>query len=334
MRKVLVVGGAGYIGSHMVKLLLQQGNQVTTLDNLSSGHADAITGGVFLRGDIADRDFLKGVFSHDRFDAVMHFASCIEVGESVSNPGKYYRNNVANTLNLLDAMVESKVPYFIFSSSAAVYGIPQRTPMDESHPTSPVNPYGRTKLMVEQILEDFGHAHGMKTVSLRYFNAAGADPSGELGERHEPESHLIPRVLQSASGRRGGVTVFGTDYDTPDGTCIRDYIHVLDLCAAHLAGLNFLAASPKSLRVNLGNGHGYSVRQVIEAARRITQREFPVELGKRRVGDAPRLVADSSLARDLLGWKPRYSRLETILEHAWRWELEMVRRDSGTRENR
>ena len=228
LKNLLVVGGAGYIGSHMVKVLLQHGHQVTILDNLSTGYADAVMGGEFLKGDLADRDILKEVMSRRRFNAVMHFASYIEVGESVLNPGKYYRNNVANTLNLLDAMVEARVCCFIFSSSAAVYGNPQRAPLDEDHPTSPVNPYGRTKLLVEQILEDYDHAHGLKSVSLRYFNAAGADPSGKLGERHEPESHLIPRVLQSASGRRNGVTVFGTDYDTPDGTCIRDYIHVVD----------------------------------------------------------------------------------------------------------
>jgi len=326
LKNLLVVGGAGYIGSHMVKVLLQHGHQVTILDNLSTGYADAVMGGEFLKGDLADRDILKEVMSRRRFNAVMHFASYIEVGESVLNPGKYYRNNVANTLNLLDAMVEARVCCFIFSSSAAVYGNPQRAPLDEDHPTSPVNPYGRTKLLVEQILEDYDHAHGLKSVSLRYFNAAGADPSGKLGERHEPESHLIPRVLQSASGRRNGVTVFGTDYDTPDGTCIRDYIHVVDLCEAHLAGLDHLSSTQRSLRVNLGNGNGYSVREVIDASRRVTQREFPVSYGERRAGDAPRLVAECALARKLLGWNPRYPELDTIIEHAWRWELNMVKR--------
>ena len=327
-RNILGVGGAGYIGSHMVKVLLEHGHRVCTLDNLSTGHADAVTGGEFLKGDLADREFLKGVFSQNRFDAVMHFASCIEVGESVSIPGKYYRNNVANTLNVLDAMVETGVAHFIFSSSAAVYGDPQRVPIDETHPTSPVNPYGRTKLMVEQILEDYDRAHGLKSVSLRYFNAAGADPSGKLGERHEPESHLIPRVLQGASGRRSDITVFGADYDTPDGTCIRDYIHVLDLCDAHLAGLDYLSARQQSLRVNLGNGTGFSVRQVIETARRVTRREFPVSYDKRRPGDAPRLVADAALARKLLGWNPRYPELETLIEHAWQWELNVMKQGS------
>lgn len=319
--KILVTGGAGYIGSHMVKLLLEHGQDVATLDNLSTGHADAVTGGEFLKGDLADLLFLKEAFSRGRFDAVMHFASSIEVGESVSNPGKYYRNNVGNTLNLLAAMAEASVRRFIFSSSAAVYGNPQRSPIDETHPTAPVNPYGWTKLMVERILEDYDRAHGLKSVSLRYFNAAGADPSGRLGERHEPESHLIPLVLQTASGRRDAVTVYGTDYDTPDGTCLRDYIHVTDLCDAHLAGLDYLDRQQPSLRVNLGNGNGYSVRQVIDAARRVTKREFTVSYGSRRPGDAPRLVADSTLAKKLLDWKPRYAELETIIEHAWKWEI-------------
>jgi UDP-glucose 4-epimerase len=319
--KILVTGGAGYIGSHMVKTLLERGHAVTTLDNLSTGHADAVSGGEFLEGDLADRAFLKDAFSRGRFDAVMHFASNIEVGESVSNPGKYYRNNVASTLNLLDAAVAAGARNFIFSSSAAVYGDPLRAPIDEGHPTVPVNPYGRTKLMVEQMLGDYDRAHGLKSACLRYFNAAGADPSGRLGERHDPESHLIPIVLQAASGRRDAVTVYGTDYDTPDGTCVRDYIHVSDLCDAHLAGLEYLGAKGQSLRVNLGSGDGYSVRQVIDVARRVTGREFTVSRGTRRPGDAPRLVADSALAKKLLGWKPRYAALETIIEHAWKWEI-------------
>jgi UDP-glucose 4-epimerase len=326
--KVLVTGGAGYIGSHMVKSLLEHGHDVVTLDNLSTGYADAITGGEFVRGDLADGALLNNIFNINKLEAVMHFASNIEVGESVANPGKYYRNNVANTLNLLDAMVEAGVKQFIFSSSAAVYGNPQRSPIDENHPTAPVNPYGWTKLMVERILESYENAHGLKSVCLRYFNAAGADPSGKLGERHEPESHLIPIVLQAASGRRNAVTVYGRDYDTPDGTCLRDYIHVADLCDAHLAGLDYLGAKQRSLRVNLGNGNGYSVQQVIDAARRVTKREFTVNYGARRPGDPPRLVADSALAKKLLDWKPRHAALETILEHAWRWEL---RQASGVR---
>jgi UDP-glucose 4-epimerase len=324
-RNILVVGGAGYIGSHMVKLLLDRGQTAFILDDLSTGHADAIVGGTFVKGSLADRSLLKDVLRRHPIDAVMHFASCIEVGESVLDPGKYYRNNVAHTVNLLDSMVEAGVRRFIFSSSAAVYGDPQRVPLAEDHPTTPVNPYGRSKLMVEQMLEDYDRAHGVKSVSLRYFNAAGADPSGRLGERHEPESHLIPRVLQSASGRRNGVAVFGADYDTPDGTCIRDYIHVIDLCEAHLAGLDHLASTGTSVRINLGNGNGFSVREVIETARRVTGREFAVSQEKRRAGDAPRLVADAALARKLLGWKPRYPELQTIIEHAWRWELEMAK---------
>jgi UDP-glucose 4-epimerase len=305
----------------MVKLLLEHGHQVAVLDNLSTGHADAVAGGKLIRGDLADAAFLKKLFSQERFDAVMHFASCIEVGESVLNPGKYYRNNVSNTVNLLDAMAEAGVRQFIFSSSAAVYGHPRQVPIPEDHPTVPANPYGRTKRMVEEILGDYDGAHGLKSVALRYFNAAGADPSGKLGERHEPESHLIPRVLRSAAGRLDRIKVFGTDYDTPDGTCIRDYIHVSDLCVAHLASLDYLSEKQQSLRVNLGNGNGYSVRQVIDAARRVTSRDFKVEHAGRRAGDPPRLVADSALARKLLGWTPRYPELETIIEHAWKFEL-------------
>ena len=321
MRNILVVGGAGYIGSHMVKLLLECGHEVTTLDNLSTGHADAVLGGELIKGDLADREFLRTVFSNRRFDAVMHFASSIEVGESVTDPAKYYRNNVANTLNLLDSMVQAGVRQFIFSSTAAVYGLPRETPIGETHPTEPLNPYGRTKLVVERALEDYERAYGLKSVCFRYFNAAGADPSGKLGERHDPESHLIPRVLQAASGRLAEFKVFGTDYETPDGTCIRDYVHVSDLCNAHLAGLDHLFRTRQSHRFNLGNGNGYSVKEVIETAHRITGRTFPVQYGPRRAGDPPRLVADSALARRDLGWKPRYPELRTIIEHAWKFEL-------------
>jgi len=324
MMRILVAGGAGYIGSHMVKRLARDGCRVTVLDNLSTGHADAVLGGELVRGDLADRALLGQVLARDRFDAVMHFASCIEVAESVRDPGKYYRNNVANTLNLLDAMVAAGVSRLVFSSSAAVYGMPARTPIDETHLAAPINPYGRTKLVVEQMLGDYGRAHALRCVSLRYFNAAGADPEGELGERHEPESHLIPRVLQSASGRAGEVTVFGADYDTEDGTCVRDYIHVADLCDAHLAALRYLAGTGESLCANLGNGNGYSVRQIIDTARAVTRRSFAVREGPRREGDPPRLVADAARAREVLGWQPRCSQLETIIEHAWKWELKLA----------
>lgn len=317
---VLVVGGAGYIGSHMVKKLLTEGCRVTTFDNLASGHRDAVLGGGFIEGDLADRAALNSLFDQQRIDGVMHFASYIEVGESVSNPGKYYANNVANTLNLLEAMVRHGVSHLLFSSSAAVYGDPHGLSIDERHPLEPNNPYGRTKWMVEQILEDYDRAYGLKSIRLRYFNAAGADPDGQLGERHEPETHLVPLVLQVASGRRPNITVNGCDYDTPDGTCIRDYIHVTDLCDAHGLAFARLVSSRESTVYNLGNGNGFSVQEVIEAARRVTNRPITVLNGPRRAGDPARLVADSNKARQELGWHPRFGAIETILEHAWRWE--------------
>lgn len=317
---VLVVGGAGYIGSHMVKALLATGHDVTVLDNLSGGYRDAVPEGRLVVGDMADGALLDQLFTAGRFDGVMQFAAFIQVGESVIDPGKYYRNNVANTLPLLDAMVRHRVVNIIFSSTAAIFGEPQYVPIDETHPLVPINPYGRSKLMVEQILEDYDRAYGLRSVCLRYFNAAGADPEGELGERHEPESHLIPLVLQAASGRRAAITVYGTDYDTPDGTCIRDYIHVNDLCDAHLLALRRLANGGPSARYNLGNGNGFSVQQVIEAARLVTGCDIPVLYAERRAGDAARLVADSRRIRDGLGWQPLYTSLEDIVAHAWRWE--------------
>ena len=318
--KVLVVGGAGYIGSHMVKILCQAGHQVTTLDNLSNGYKDAVKYGDFIEGDIADAGLLNKLFTQNSFDGVMHFASYIQVGESVEKPSMYYRNNVTNTQVLLDAMVEHGIKYFIFSSTAATFGEPEYTPIDEAHPQKPINPYGHSKLMVEQILRDFDHAYGLKSVSLRYFNAAGADPDGELGERHIPETHLVPLVLQAASGRRGNITIFGVDYDTPDGTCIRDYIHVNDLCSAHLLGLEHLVAGGESKAFNMGNGQGYSIKEVIDVAKKVTGNDFAVSLGERRNGDPVRLVADSTLLQQELGWKPEYADLETIIRHAWAWE--------------
>jgi UDP-glucose 4-epimerase len=318
--KVLVVGGAGYIGSHMVKMLSRAGHQVTTLDNLSNGYRDAVKYGDFIEGDIADVGLLNKLFTQNLFDGVMHFASYIQVGESVEKPSMYYRNNVTNTQVLLDAMVEHGIKNFIFSSTAATFGEPEYTPIDEAHPQKPINPYGHSKLMVEQILRDFDHAYGLTSVSLRYFNAAGADPDGELGERHIPETHLVPLVLQAASGRRGNITIFGVDYDTPDGTCIRDYIHVNDLCSAHLLGLEHLVAGGESKAFNMGNGQGYSIKEVIDVAKKVTGNDFSVSLGERRDGDPARLVADSTLLQKELGWKPEYADLETIIRHAWAWE--------------
>ncbi len=323
MIKILVVGGAGYIGSHMVKMLGQRGCSVTTLDDLSSGHRDAVLCGDFVQGDMADSNVLDAVLSRG-FDAVMHFASFIQVGESVQQPAKYYQNNVVNTLGLLDAMRAHGVSRFIFSSTAATFGEPQYSPIDEQHPQQPINPYGRTKLMVEQALADYDLAYGLKSVCLRYFNAAGADPEGQLGERHEPETHLIPLVLQAASGRRPHIGVFGRDYDTPDGTCIRDYIHIEDLCSAHWLALQSLMGGAGSQAYNLGNGHGFSVQEVIDTAERVTGRKVPVVNEPRRAGDPARLVADASLVRQQLGWQPKFADLDTIVAHAWAWETRKV----------
>jgi UDP-glucose 4-epimerase len=319
MTKVLVVGGAGYIGSHMVKRIGQLGCQVTTLDDLSSGHRDAVLNGDFVQGSIADTELLDRLLVQG-FDAVMHFASFIQVGESVQQPAKYYQNNVVNTLNLLEAMRAHGIQKFIFSSTAATFGEPQYTPIDERHPQQPINPYGRSKRMIEQVLADYDAAYGLKSVCLRYFNAAGADPEGQLGERHEPETHLIPLVLQAASGRRPHISVFGRDYDTPDGTCIRDYVHIADLCEAHWLALQSLMNGGPSQAYNLGNGHGFSVQEVIDTAEAVTGRKIAVVNAPRREGDPARLVADATLARNQLGWQPQYADLATIIEHAWKWE--------------
>ncbi|MGV8919512.1 MAG: UDP-glucose 4-epimerase GalE [Pseudomonas sp.] len=313
--KFLVVGGAGYIGSHMVKQLLGTGHDVVVADNFSNGYR---VEGVEL--DIADAQALASLFAEHHFEAVFHFASFIQVGESVAEPAKYYQNNLSATLTLLQAMVHAGVKNLIFSSSAAVYGDPLYTPIDEDHPKTPINPYGRSKWMVEQVLEDFDHAYGLKSVSLRYFNAAGADPDGELGERHEPETHLLPLILQAAAGRRSNITVYGRDYDTPDGTCIRDYVHVTDLCSAHSLAVDYLLEGGVSTALNLGNGEGFSVQQVIDAARRVTGRDIVTSDAPRRAGDPPRLVADSHRAKALLGWQPRFASLDQIVTHAWNWE--------------
>ena len=317
---ILVVGGAGYIGAHMVKQLRRAGFTVQVADDLSSGRREAVLGAPLHVGDIGAPAFVGPLLAALRPAAVMHFASFIQVGESVAEPGKYYRNNVAATLALLEAMRAHGVARFIFSSTAAIFGDPQYVPIDETHPKAPINPYGRSKWFVEQVLEDFDRAHGLKSVCLRYFNAAGADPEGELGECHEPETHLIPLILQVASGRRPHITVYGEDYPTADGTCIRDYIHVEDLCQAHLLALRHLLRGGDSARYNLGNGNGHSVREVIAAARRATGHPIPVQVGTRRPGDPPVLVADASAARRVLGWQPQYADLDRILAHAWAWE--------------
>ncbi len=316
----MVVGGAGYIGSHMTKMLSQCGYKVLVLDNLSSGFRDAVRYGQLIDGNLADQALLEQVFSTYHIDAVLHFAALSQVGESVREPARYYHNNVANTQNLLDVMLRHDVRCFIFSSTAAIFGEPEYTPIDENHPQRPINPYGRSKRMVEEMLADYDQAHGLRSVSLRYFNAAGADPEGELGERHNPESHLIPLVLQAASGRRESIAIYGNDYPTPDGTCVRDYIHVWDLCSAHLLALEHLLADGESAAYNLGNGKGFSVREVIDTVRRVTGKEISVEMQERRAGDPAVLVADCQKARLELGWQPRFADLDTIITHAWRWE--------------
>ncbi|ALG68334.1 UDP-glucose 4-epimerase GalE [Beggiatoa leptomitoformis] len=324
MKTILVVGGAGYIGSHIVKLLLKEKYRVITFDNLSTGYRHAVLGGEFFLGDLANRDDLRRVFQHYPIDGVMHFASFIQVGESVTHPDKYYQNNFVNTLNLLDIMLEQGVKACLFSSTAAIFGEPLYVPIDEKHPKNPANPYGRTKWMVEQLLNDYDRAYGLRAICLRYFNAAGADPECQLGECHEPETHLIPLVLQTASGRRKSITVFGQEYDTPDGTCIRDYVHIQDLCQAHLLALEQLLHGAPSDVYNLGNGAGFSVREVITSAQQVTQRNITVIYGASRAGDTARLVADATKARQQLGWNPQFADLSTIIQHAWQWELQQL----------
>ncbi|MBK1646666.1 UDP-glucose 4-epimerase GalE [Thiocapsa imhoffii] len=318
-QQVLVTGGAGYIGSHACKALAHAGYTPVTLDNLVYGHRWAVRWGPLVAGDIADRACLDALIERHRPTAVLHFAAYAYVGESVQDPGKYYRNNVAGTLTLLEALRDHGIPHLIFSSTCATYGVPEQIPIDEQHPQHPINPYGASKLMIERMLADFDTAHGLKSIALRYFNAAGADPNAEIGEAHDPETHLIPLVLDAAAGRRPAITIFGDDYPTPDGTCIRDYIHVTDLAQAHVRALQALEQGADSTRYNLGNGHGFSVREVIDQAARVTGRPIPVERGPRRPGDPPRLIGDATRIRRDLGWQPQSADLETILHTAWRW---------------
>ncbi|WP_243544299.1 UDP-glucose 4-epimerase GalE [Pseudodesulfovibrio tunisiensis] len=317
-RTMLVVGGAGYIGSHTCKALALRGYEPVTFDNLVHGHEWAVKWGPLVRGDIMDRAALDAVFEHYDIQGVIHFAAYCYVGESMTAPGKYYRNNVAGTLTLLEAMRDHGVRPIVFSSSCAVYGTPTTPVLAEDHPQWPVNPYGWSKFTVERMLEDFGRAHGTRHCALRYFNAAGADPDGEIGEAHDPETHLIPLVLRAARDPRKPITVFGTDYDTPDGTCIRDYIHVSDLADAHIRALEALQAHP-ALTVNLGTGTGFSVREIVDAARDVTGIPINPIYGDRRPGDPSRLVANRTLAHSLLGWEPRYTDIRQTIEHAWSW---------------
>jgi UDP-glucose 4-epimerase len=320
MRHVLVCGGAGYIGSHMTKALVANGDRVTVFDNLSTGHERLARWGDLIRGDVLHAQDLERAFQAGRVDAVMHFCARSIVSESVANPDLYYRNNVAGTLNLLHVMARHGVDKLVFSSTAAVYGAPQYTPIDEQHPTLPINPYGRSKLMVESLLGDYARAHGIRSVCLRYFNAAGADPDVETGECHDPETHLIPNILRAAlSGGRESLKVFGNDYATTDGTCVRDYVHVTDLCDAHLRALAYLGEGGASEIFNLGSDAGFSVLDVIKSAEHVVGKPVAYQLAPRRAGDPPVLVATSTRARSVLGWEPRFSSLGQIIGSAWAW---------------
>lgn len=315
---VLVVGGAGYIGAHATRQLSAAGHQLWVYDNLSRGHRRAIPEGMLIEGEVADRPRLVAALRDHEIDAVMHFAAFALVNESVNDPAIYYRNNVIAALELLDAMREAGVDRLVFSSTTATYGEPDEIPIPESTPQRPINPYGFTKLVIEQALADYAAAYGLGYAALRYFNAAGAHPDGDIGEDHDPETHLIPIVLQVALGQRDRITIFGDDYPTADGTCVRDYIHVDDLADAHLRALDRLRPG-SGLCLNLGTGRGTSVREIIEACRRVTGHAIPEIIGTRRAGDPPALIADASLAADVLGWKPRYTEIEPIVETAWRW---------------
>ncbi len=315
---ILVVGGAGYIGSHTARHLTESGYECVVLDNLVHGHREAVLTSHFERGDLADKASLRAVFKKYPIDAVLHFAAYAYVGESVSNPQKYYQNNLAGTLNLLDVMLECGVKKIVFSSTCATYGEPQYTPMDEAHPQKPINPYGATKRMIERAMEDYAAAYGLKYIALRYFNAAGCSADGVLGESHSPETHLIPLVLQAIKGERENIQVFGTDYDTPDGTGIRDYIHVADLASAHRLALEKLDAFVGCL--NLGTGVGTSVKEIIAAAEKITGKKCPVVYAARRAGDPAVLYAANKKAVEVLGWRPQYARIEDIVRTAWHWE--------------
>lgn len=316
---ILITGGAGYIGSHAVKELREQGYRPLVYDNLSTGHPWAVRKDELIEGNLGDTSHLQQLLHKKKPLAVMHFAASSIVSESVERPEFYFRNNVINTLNLLEVMLASGMKYFIFSSTAAVYGNPHQVPITEEHPLSPVNPYGEGKVFVEKALRWYEEAHDLRYISLRYFNAAGADPEGELGEAHDPETHLIPRILEVAAGKRSSIEIYGTDYDTPDGTCIRDYIHVTDLAQAHLLALEALLNGGHSRVYNLGNQRGFSVKEVVEAAKNVTGQPIPTKESPRRLGDPPVLVASSERIKKELGWEPQYADLKTILETAWKW---------------
>jgi len=326
MATVLVTGGAGYVGSHTCKLLAAEGHLPVTYDNLARGHREAVRWGPLVVGDLEDRSRLDETFDRYRPEAVIHFAALTYVGESVEKPDLYYCHNVTGSLTLIDAALRAGVDRMVFSSTAAVYGTPRGVPIGEDHPLAPINPYGRSKRMVEEMLADAAGAYGLRSVCLRYFNAAGADPDGETGEDHDPETHAIPLAIQSALGDRPPFQIFGTDYDTPDGTCIRDYVHVMDLAQAHLRALDYLARGGRSTAVNLGTGRGTSVAELLQAVGRVAGRPVPRLVGSRRPGDPAILVADGRRARELLGWRPRFQHLDTIVETAWNWHMVNLRR--------
>jgi UDP-glucose 4-epimerase len=320
-----VTGGAGYIGSHVVKALGEAGHELLVYDNFSTGNHWAVLYGKLVIGDLSDETFLDEVVAEYRPDAVMHFAASIQVEESVNKPIEYYRNNVSNTLNLLQSVNNHGIKYFIYSSTAAVYGTPERIPVDESAPLLPINPYGASKVMGEQALRDLSLASDLRYVALRYFNVAGADPGGNLGQAYRAPTHLITRALKTAAGEYTHLSVFGSDYPTPDGTCVRDYIHVSDLASAHLTALSHLCSGGCSAELNCGYGHGYSVRQVLDTVRRVTGIKFPIQEAGRRAGDSPSLIADSTRLRGLTGWRPRHDDLNFIIATAWHWEQQMAK---------
>ncbi|MFD1887544.1 UDP-glucose 4-epimerase GalE [Paenibacillus wenxiniae] len=316
---ILVTGGAGYIGSHTVAELLDRGEEVVVIDNLLTGHREAVLGGTFYEGDLRDKALLERIFTENNITAVIHFAASSLVGESMQNPAKYYDNNVYGAMCLLEEMNKAGVKNIVFSSTAATYGEPDKVPIEETDRTEPANVYGETKLVMERMMSWFDKAHGIRYVALRYFNAAGAHASGKIGEDHRPESHLVPLVLQTALGQRAHISVFGDDYPTEDGTCVRDYIHVSDLADAHLKAVEYLAGGGESSAFNLGNGQGFSVKQVIETAKQVTGRDIPAVIEPRRSGDPAVLVASSAKARSVLGWTPKHDRLEDIISSAWQW---------------
>jgi UDP-glucose 4-epimerase len=317
-KKVLVVGGAGYIGAHSCLLLSQRGYEPVVFDNLSNGHSEFVQWGALETGDIRDRARLDAVLAKHQPDAVMHFAALIEVGESVSNPAAFYDNNVIGTLTLLSATMAAGIDAFVFSSTCATYGLPDRVPMDEAHRQTPINPYGRTKLIIEQALKDYSDYQGLRSVMLRYFNAAGADFEGRIGEWHTPETHAIPLAIEAALGRRGSFKIFGSDYETRDGTCVRDYIHVLDLADAHVRAVDYLLSGGETVALNLGTGTGTTVKELVDTIAAVTQRQFPVEHAARRPGDSTALVANNDKAKAILGWQPTHD-LESIVRSAWNW---------------